>query len=98
MRGQKSVRRVILAMAVLLWFAGAEIAHAQGGCMSFGEARQAGLFARYKLRPAAQVKNAVEGRTGGKVVSVLICEPGPTYKLTVLQPRGNVSTVMEPAR
>lgn len=73
-------------------------AHAQEQCVTFGEARRSGLFAQFQLRPAGLVKNEVEARTGGKVVSFLICRPGPSYRLTVLHPGGNVVTLSVPAR
>ena len=72
--------------------------NAIAACMSFAEARQAGLFSKYNLKPAAGVKSAVEARTGGKVVSFEVCEPGPTYKVTVVRPGGVVSQVNVPAR
>lgn len=99
MRARITFRRAILALGILLLLgSAAPSARAQGNCLTFGQARQAGLFAKFNLRPAAEVKNSVEARTGGKVVSFLICRPGPVYKLTVMRPDGNVVTVMEPAQ
>ena len=72
--------------------------NAMAACMSFAEARQAGLFSKYNLKPAAAVKKSVESRTGGKAVSFEVCEPGPTYKVTVVSPGGVVSQVNVPAR
>lgn len=90
----------LLASAVLLvlQFSSVQRTSAQAGCLTFGQARQLGLFARFNLRPAGAVKNAVEARTGGKVVSFMICRPGPVYQLTVLHPGGRVETVSVPAR
>lgn len=90
------VRRVTAALCFA--FALLVTQNAMAACMSFVEARQAGLFSRYNLKPAAGVKTAVEARTGGKVVSLEICEPGPTYKVTVVRPGGVVSQVSVPAR
>ena len=73
-------------------------AHAQNGCVSFGQARKAGWTKGLNLRPAGSVKRSVEARTGGKVVSFKVCRNGPTYKLTVMRPDGNVMTVTEPAQ
>jgi hypothetical protein len=99
MRARNTFRRAILALGIaLLLGSTASPMHAQGNCLTFGQARQAGLFAKFNLRPAASVKNAVEARTGGKVVSFLICRPGPVYKLTVIRKNGNVVTVTEPAQ
>lgn len=72
--------------------------HAQNNCVSFGQARRAGWTSGLNLRSAGSVKKSVEARTGGKVVSFKICRDGPTYKLTVIQPDGNVMTVTEPAQ
>lgn len=71
---------------------------AQGNCTTFGKARKAGWISGMKLRSAGTVKKSVEARTGGKVVSFLICRSGPTYKLTVMRSNGNVMTVTEPAQ
>ena len=72
--------------------------HAQSGCVSFAQARKAGWISGLNLRSAGAVKQSVEARTGGKVVSFKICRSGPTYKLTVVSPNGNVMTVTEPAQ
>ena len=99
MRARITFRRAILALGIaLLLGSTASPMHAQGNCLTFGQARQAGLFAKFNLRPAASVKNAVEARTGGKVVSFLIYRPGPVYKLTVIRKNGNVVTVTVPAQ
>lgn len=97
MRIQETLRWAAVALVTVLLFGGAmPDARAQGNCMTFSEARKAGLSSG--LRSAAAVKSEVEARTGGKVVSFLICRPGPIYKLTVLHPGGNVSNVTVPAR
>jgi hypothetical protein len=85
----------VIGLMAMLGLAGASGASAQGNCMSFAEARKAGLT---NLRPAASAKAEVEERTGGKVVSFLVCPQGPVYKLTVLQPGGTVTNVTVPAR
>ncbi len=93
------LQRFALAFGVLcFWVSASQEGHAQEQCVTFGEARRLGLFARFQLRPAGLVKNEVEARTGGKVVSFLICRPGPLYRLTVLHPGGNVVTLSVPAR
>lgn len=101
MRARNHFRRAILALGVILLLdRGAPPVYAQGGCMTFGQARQSGLFAQFNLRPAGAVKNAVEARTGGKVVSFLICRTGsgPVYQLTVVRPNGSVGNITVPAR
>ncbi len=91
--------RAFLALGMVLLLSSiAPSARAQGNCLTFGQARQAGLFAGIKLRSAASVKKSVEDSTGGKVVSFLICSPGPVYKLTVIKKNGNVVTVTESAQ
>lgn len=86
----------ILSLAIVLAVLSVrENAAAQAQCVTFSEARKLGLS---NLRPAGAVKAEVEARTGGKVVSFLICKPGPTYRLTVLAPGGTVSSVSVPAR
>lgn len=94
-----SARHLFAAVVVLfLQFSIPQKVEAQGGCVTFGQARQLGLFARFNLRPAGAVKNEVEARTGGKVVGFMICRPGPVYQLTVLHPGGRVETISVPAR
>jgi hypothetical protein len=92
-------RRAFLALGMVTLLGSYTVPlRAQGNCMTFGQARQAGLFAGIKLRSAAAVKQAVESRTGGKVVSFVVCSPGPVYQLTVIGKNGNVVTVTEPAQ
>jgi len=90
----------ILALGISLSLAGSVLPlHAQTQCVTFGQARKLGLFARFNLRPAAMVKNNVEARTGGKVVSFLVCRSGsgPVYQLTVVRPNGGVQNITVPA-
>lgn len=87
-----------LAIALIHAWLPLGVAHAQANCLTFGQARQAGLFAKFNLRPAGQVKRNVEAQTGGKVVAFLICRPGPVYNLKVLKPGGVVEDVTVPAR
>jgi hypothetical protein len=67
MRGRKTFRQALLALGIMLLLS-SELpsARAQDNCKTFGEARQAGWFAGIKLRSAADVKKAVENRTGGR--------------------------------
>lgn len=95
MQSLKINRWAGIGLAAMLGLAGAANAPAQGNCMSFAEARKAGLT---NLRPAASVKAEVEARTGGKVVSFQVCTQGPVYMLTVLQPGGTVTNLTIPAR
>ncbi|GBE44832.1 hypothetical protein BMS3Bbin10_02937 [bacterium BMS3Bbin10] len=100
MRGRNFICGAILALGIsLLLVGGASPVHAQRQCVTFGQARKLGLFARFDLRPAAMVKNNVEIRTGGKVVSFLVCRSrsGPVYQLTVVRPNGGVKNVTVPA-
>jgi len=92
------LRTASTAVLCTLLLGSAPDVHAQNGCMSFGQARKAGWISELRLRPAGSVKKSVEARTGGKVVSFKICRSGPTYKLTVMRPDGNVMTVTEPAQ
>ena len=75
---------------------------AQGGCMSWSDARQRGLIRQLNLRPAGNVKARVEARHKGRVVSFLICGAGGggpvTYKLVVFRADGTVINVTEPAQ
>jgi len=99
MLGQRQIRQHLLLCAIILWqWSFAPMVHAQDQCATFGEARQSGQFNMSGLRSASSIKKDVEGRTGGKVVSFLICRPGPVYKLTVLHPGGKVTTVSVPAK
>ena len=97
MRGWNHFYRAFLALGILLLLGGSS-SHvcAQANCLTYGQARKAGWFAGIKLRPAAEVKKAVEKSKGGKVESVRVC-PGPIYKLTVFQKNGSVVTVTESA-
>ena len=100
MCGRTTFCRVFLALGIVLLACSAPLpAHAQNGCVTFGQARKLGLFARFNLRPAAAVKNSVEARTGGRVVSFMVCRSGagPIYRLTVVRPNGNVLNITEPA-
>lgn len=100
MRGRIFFCRATLALGVsLLLVGGVSPVHAQGQCVTFGKARKLQLFAKFNLRPAATVKNNVEARTGGKVVSFLVCRSGsgPFYQLTVVRPNGGVENITVPA-
>lgn len=94
----KLFRIACAAILCTLLLASATETYAQSGCTSFGKARKAGWVSGLKLRSAGSVKKSVEARTGGKVVSFKVCRSGPTYKLTVMRPDGNVMTVTEPAQ
>ncbi len=100
MRGRNIICGALLALGIPLLLVGSvEPVHAQRQCVTFGQARKLGLFARFNLRPAAMVKNNVEARTGGKVVSFLVCRSGsgPFYQLTVVRPNGSVNNITVPA-
>ena len=94
----KLIRIACAAILCTLLLVPTPDAYAQSGCVSFGQAQRAGWVSGLKLRSAGSVKKSVEARTGGKVVSFKICRSGPTYKLTVMRPDGNVMTVTEPAQ
>lgn len=68
-------------------------------CVSWSEARAAGLISQFKLLPAAKIKQRVEAKYSGKVVSFQICNNSGRliYKLAVFRPDGNVQFVTEPA-
>ncbi|MEC9368574.1 MAG: hypothetical protein VX871_07765 [Pseudomonadota bacterium] len=69
-------------------------------CMSWAEARNAGLIEKFNLKPASEIKTRVEERYRGKVVHFTICKQGQglTYKLVVMQDGGKVEFVDEPAQ
>ncbi len=94
-------RGAVLALLIALpALFGAVEATAQDRCVSWSEARSAGLITRFKLRPASEIKARVEAKYGGKVVSFQICEKsgGFIYKLAVFRPDGNVRFITEPAQ
>ncbi|GAB4225294.1 MAG: hypothetical protein Kow0032_00790 [Methyloligellaceae bacterium] len=77
-----------------------ETAQAAGRCMSWGEARSTGMLKKFTMRPANEIKQRIERKHGGKVVSFQICrDPGGLmYKLAVFRDDGNVIFVTEPAQ
>lgn len=100
MRVRTIFRRALVALGIVLLLGSMPPSvYAQKGCMTFGQARKLGLFAKFNMRPAGAVKKMVEARTGGKVVSFVVCRSGsgPVYQLTVVRPNGNVLNVTEPA-
>lgn len=80
--------------------AGVHAARADDTCMSWAEARSAGLIEKFNLKPAAEIKSSVEERYHGKVVHFTICKQGQglTYKLVVMQDGGKIEFVDEPAQ
>lgn len=96
-----AVTRVIAAalLVALSVAGGMPEARAEENCVSWGEARIAGLTEAFKLRPAPDIKEDVERRHGGKVVSFQICREHDalTYKLAVFRSDGKVLFVTEPA-
>ena len=101
MCSKNTLCRVMAALGIVLLLGSMpQPVQAQRGCVTFGQARKLGLFARFNLRPAAVVKNSVEARIGGKVVSFLVCRSGagPVYQLTVVTPNGNVQNIRVPAQ
>jgi len=98
---QFTLCRALAALGIVLLLSGMPYpVHAQNGCVTFGQARKLGLFARFNLRPAAIVKNSIEARVGGKVVSFLVCRSGagPVYQLTVVTANGSVQNIRVPAQ
>lgn len=90
-----------MILALALFIAGDPApADAQSGCMSPSQARSSGMLGNRNLRPLGQIKRAVERSHKGRVVSVAICRRGGgiVYRLSVLQPNGNVVTITEPAQ
>lgn len=97
------IPRLALLAALLLALPGAAgNADALEGdkCLSWSEARAAGLTERFKLRSAPEIKEDVEKRYGGKVVSFQICREADDliYKLAVFKSDGTVLFVTEPAK
>lgn len=88
-----------LPIALLVGFSAMD-ATAQDRCVSWSEARSAGLITKFKLRPASEIKARVEAKYGGKVVSFQICKSSGRliYKLAVFRANGNVRFVTEPAQ
>ncbi len=87
-------------MLAIVLAAGALPARADEACMSWAEARSAGLIEKFNLKPATDIKASVEERYKGKVVHFTICKQGQglTYKLVVMQDGGKVEFVDEPAQ
>ena len=75
-------------------------AHSQDSCMSWSEARMAGMLKKGTMRPATEIKNRIEKQHDGKVVSFQICREsgGLIYKLAVFRSDGKVIFVTEPAQ
>ena len=101
MCGQNTLCRVLVALGIVMLLGSMPLpVQAQRGCVTFGQARKLGLFAKFNLRPAGVIKNSVEARIGGKVVSFLVCRSGsgPVYQLTVVTPNGSVQNIRVPAQ
>ena len=95
-----TARRAIFALLITLGMvSGVPESHAADLCISWSEARSAGLIDKFKLRPASEIKAKAETRYRGKVVSFQICQlpDGLIYKLAVFKSNGNVLFVTEPA-
>ncbi len=100
MRLKTTICRGIFALLLILGtISGAAESRAADRCISWSEARSAGLIDKFSLRPASDIKTRVESRYGGKVVSFQICQlpDGLIYKLAVFRSNGNVLFVTEPA-
>lgn len=97
---QKTIWAVILILFVALPVVpGGAALRAQDRCISWSEARSAGLIDKFKLRPASEIKSDVEKRHGGKVVSFQICQESDAliYSLAVYKANGDVLFLKEPA-
>lgn len=95
-----TVQRGAFALLVILGtFSAIPETHAADICISWSEARSAGLIDKFNLRPASEIKSEAESRYHGKVVSFQICQlpDGLIYKLAVFKSNGNVLFVTEPA-
>ena len=97
MRLQKAILAAILACSLTL--PGVRPACAQERCVTWSEARSAGLIDQFKLRPASEIKADIEKRHRGKVVSFQICKEsdGLIYRLAVYKSNGDVLFLSEPA-
>jgi uncharacterized membrane protein YkoI len=93
-RARKTLSIAILAAAIL---SGAGQA-GDPGCVEWSKAGP--IIAQNGLVPATVVFQAVQKRTGGKVVSQALCNAGGryVYKLVVLGPTGEVTTHTVDAR
>lgn len=100
MRIFESPRGAIQALLAAVLSAAVTVdAMAQDRCLTWSEARSAGLIEKFKLRSAPEIKADVEKRHGGKVVSFQICQESGEliYKLAVFRADGKVQYVTEPA-
>jgi hypothetical protein len=99
--GVNATLRALFAALLFGFPASAGIAdvRAEDKCVSWSEARAAGLTEKFKLRSAPEIKDDVEKRYGGKVVSFQICQEADDliYKLAVFKSDGKVLFVTEPA-
>jgi uncharacterized membrane protein YkoI len=71
---------------------------AEPGCVEWSKAGP--IIAQNALLPANVIYQAVQKRTGGKVVNQALCSAGGSfiYKLVVLGPTGEVTNVTVDAR
>jgi uncharacterized membrane protein YkoI len=100
MRLQITILAALLALFVALPVVpGGAALRAQDRCISWSEARSAGLIDKFKLRPASEIKSDIEKRHGGKVVSFQICQESDAliYSLAVYKANGDVLFVKEAA-
>jgi uncharacterized membrane protein YkoI len=86
----------IAALAAAVFAAAGETA--EPGCVEWSKAGP--IIAQNSLLPANVVYQAVQRRTGGKVVNQALCNVGGSfiYKLVVLGPTGEVTNVTVDAR
>jgi uncharacterized membrane protein YkoI len=92
----------LLKPIIIICFAGAVFMAAgraaEPGCVEWSKAGP--IIAQNSLLPANVIYQAVQKRTGGKVVSQTLCDAGGrfVYKLVVLGPTGEVTNVTVDAR
>jgi uncharacterized membrane protein YkoI len=86
----------IAALAAAAFTAAGETA--EPGCVEWSKAGP--IIAQNALLPANVIYQAVQQRTGGKVVNQALCNVGGSfiYKLVVLGPTGEVTNVTVDAR
>ena len=93
---------LLLKPIIIICFAGAVFMAvgqaAEPGCVEWSKAGP--IIAQNSLLPANVIYQAVQKRTGGKVVSQALCNAGGhfIYKLVVLGPTGQVSNLTVDAR
>ncbi len=89
----RQVLRSFIVAALAAASLTAAVSAGEAGCVDWGKA--AAIIAQNGLLAASAVYQMVQKRTGGKIVSQILCEEGGgyVYKLVVLGPTGEVTNL-----